>query len=252
MQNNEIYFSDESFSSEHEPGLDIAVSRTLLEETSRKKYPVILRAYKGTKQIAFGPSDARNAGYSSAVSFVKKKKFSAVNRLTGGHAVTFHSGTLIFGWMFHDLQARSRMHYYFDYVSNFFRSVINDFELNCFIGEIEGEYCSGKYSLNLDHKIKIAGIAQRIVNNAVYIGGFIAVDNSNLIKEMLIPIYKELGIKWNPQTTGALNDYNNSINFTSLMSKISEKIHENYNVHKLYINSEILQDSKKNQAKYIT
>ena len=112
--------------------------------------------------------------------------------------------------MFHDLQARSKMHYYFDYVSKFFRSVINDFGLNCFIGEIEGEYCSGQYSLNLDHKIKIAGIAQRIVNNAVYIGGFIAVENSNLIKEMLIPIYKELGIKWQPQTAGALKDNNST------------------------------------------
>ena len=252
MQNNEIYFSDESFASKREPGLDIALSRALLEQTSLKKYPIILRAYKGTEQIAFGPSDARNIGYSSAVSFVKKKKFSAVNRLTGGHAVTFHSGTLIFGWMFHDLQARSKMHYYFDYVSKFFRSVIIDFGLNCFIGEIEGEYCSGQYSLNLDHKIKIAGIAQRIVNNAVYIGGFIAVENSNLIKEMLIPIYKELGIKWQPQTAGALNDYNNTIDFTSLMSKISEKIHENYNANRLCINSEILQDSKKNQAKYVS
>ena len=65
MQNNEIYFSDESFASKREPGLDIALSRALLEQTSLKKYPIILRAYKGTEQIAFGPSDARNIGYSS-------------------------------------------------------------------------------------------------------------------------------------------------------------------------------------------
>ena len=46
MQNNEIYFSDESFASKREPGLDIALSRALLEQTSLKKYPIILRAYK--------------------------------------------------------------------------------------------------------------------------------------------------------------------------------------------------------------
>ena len=44
MQNNEIYFSDESFAAKREPGLDMALSRALLEQTSLKKYPIILRA----------------------------------------------------------------------------------------------------------------------------------------------------------------------------------------------------------------
>ncbi|MBI52166.1 MAG: hypothetical protein CL779_02990 [Chloroflexi bacterium] len=250
MQSKNIYFSDESFSSKNKPGFDIAISRTLLDQVSLNQYPSVLRVYKGTEQIAFGPSDVRNDGYDSAVSYLKKKKFSAVNRLTGGHAVIFHPGTLIFGWMFHDLQARLKMHYYFELVSNFFQSIINDFGLNCFVGEVDGEYCSGQYSLNLDKKVKVAGIAQRIVNRAVYIGGFIAINNSDLIKEMLIPIYKDLGIKWDPQTVGALNDYDRTIDFTSLSSKISYKLHENYNVHELLVNQDILQNSKKNQDKY--
>ena len=250
MENKSIYFSSESFSSENEPGFDIAVSRTLLDQVSSRQYPSVLRAYKGIEQIAFGPSDVRNDGYDSAVSYLKEKNFSAVNRLTGGHAVTFHPGTLIFGWMFHDLQARFRMHHYFELVSNFFQSVISDFGLNCFVGEIDGEYCSGQYSLNLDKKVKIAGIAQRIVNRAVYIGGFIAINNSDLIKAMLIPIYKNLGINWDPQTVGALNDYDRTIDYIALSSKISDKLHANYTVHELLINQDVLKNSKKNQDKY--
>ena len=250
MENKSVYYSNENFSSKNEPGFDIAISRTLLDCVSLNQYTSVLRAYKGTEQIAFGPSDARNEGYESAVSYLKKKNFSAVNRLTGGHAVTFHPGTLIFGWMFHDLQARFRMHYYFELVSNFFQSVINDFGLNCFVGEIDGEYCSGQYSLNLDKKVKIGGIAQRIVNRAVYIGGFIAINNSNLIKEMLIPIYKDLGINWDPQTVGALSDYDRKIDFTSLSSKISHNLYDNYTVHELLISQDVLQNSKKNQDKY--
>ncbi|MBR74445.1 MAG: hypothetical protein CL872_05875 [Dehalococcoidaceae bacterium] len=251
MKKSKIYFSDKSFSTKNNPGLDIAVSRTLLSGVSANQYPSILRVYRGIEQIAFGPADVRNKGYNAAVSYAKQQKFSTVNRLTGGHAVTFHSGTLVFAWMFNDLDARLKMHYYFDLVSNFFQNIVNEFGLDCFVGEIDGEYCSGEYSLNLDNKVKIAGIAQRIVNKAVYIGGFIAINNSNLIKKMLIPIYKDLGIKWNPQTVGSLADYDSTIDFQSVLSKILNQLDKNYNVSQLCINQDILQNSKNNQEKYV-
>ena len=100
MKKSKIYFSDKSFSTKNNPGLDIAVSRTLLSGVSANQYPSILRVYRGIEQIAFGPADVRNKGYNAAVSYAKQQKFSTVNRLTGGHAVTFHSGTLVFAWMF--------------------------------------------------------------------------------------------------------------------------------------------------------
>ena len=79
--------------------------------------------------------------------------------------------------------------------------------------------------------------AMDLIEKGLKVSGYNVVPNlrSFLVKD-LFEIYKDkFGLKYKIG-----------------VPRVSEKIHENYNVHKLYINSGILQDSKKNQAKYVT
>ena len=250
MNNQNIFFSQEKFSIDELPALDIAVSRLLLDKVNSNEYSSVLRLYEGHTQVAFGPSDIRKPGYQLAVQEAKKKKFFVVNRLTGGHAVTFHDGILAFAFMFHDREARSKMHYYFNFVSSILQDALGSLGFACNVGELTGEYCPGQYSINIENKIKIAGIAQRIVANAVYVGGFIAVSNADLIKEILVPVYSHLEIDWNPNTVGSLENYKSDIKKNDVIDAIKNRLSSFYKIKQLSIEQALIQDASKDQSKY--
>ena len=250
MINKNLFFSQEKFSIDTFPALDIAVSRLLLDKVNSNEYSSLLRLYEGHTQVAFGPSDMRKPGYQLAVEEAKKKQFAVVNRLTGGHAVTFHNGILAFAWMFHDQQARSKMHYYFKFVSSILQDALGSLGFFCSIGELPGEYCPGQYSIGIENKIKIAGIAQRIVANAVYVGGFIAVSNAGLIKDILVPVYKHLDIDWDPNTVGSLENYKSDIKKNDVVEAIKDKLSSHYKFKKLIIDEGLIQDARIHQLKY--
>ena len=74
------------------------------------------------------------------------------------------------------------------------------------IGEVPGEYCPGRWSVNVGGTVKVMGVGQRLVRGAAHVGGVVVVDDGERIRDVLIPIYRALDIDWDPRTTGALAD----------------------------------------------
>ena len=56
------------------------------------------------------------------------------------------------------------------------------------IGEVAGEYCPGKYSVNARGATKIMGVGQRLARHAAHVGGVIVV---NMESASEIPKYAE-------------------------------------------------------------
>ena len=52
MNNQNIFFSQEKFSIDELPALDIAVSRLLLDKVNSNEYSSLLRLYEGHTQVA--------------------------------------------------------------------------------------------------------------------------------------------------------------------------------------------------------
>ncbi|HEY4606682.1 MAG TPA: lipoate--protein ligase family protein, partial [Acidimicrobiia bacterium] len=50
------------------------------------------------------------------------------------------------------------------------------------------------------------GVGQRLVRGAAHVGGVVVVDDGERIRDVLIPVYRALGLDWDPRTTGALAD----------------------------------------------
>ncbi|MFO7548272.1 MAG: hypothetical protein R6X29_05295, partial [Acidimicrobiia bacterium] len=48
------------------------------------------------------------------------------------------------------------------------------------------------------------GVGQRLVRGAAHVGGVVVVDGSGHIREVLEPVYRALGLDWNPATVGDL------------------------------------------------
>jgi lipoate-protein ligase A len=115
-----------------------------------------------------------------------------------------------------------------------------------------GEYCPGQYSINIEKKIKIIGIAQRIMSNAMYIGGFISVNNELVIKKILVPIYHSLGIDWDIKTAGSIANYIPDINHDIVINAIKNEIGKDTSIIDFTMNDNLINDARIDQATYIS
>ncbi|MEX1270920.1 MAG: hypothetical protein WEB55_00555, partial [Acidimicrobiia bacterium] len=53
----------------------------------------------------------------------------------------------------------------------------------------------------------VMGVGQRLVRGAAHVGGVIVVDGGRRIAEVLGPVYRALGLEWEPRTAGDLADF---------------------------------------------
>ena len=72
------------------------------------------------------------------------------------------------------------------------------------VGEVQGEYCPGRYSINLGGRWKVMGVGQRLRRGVAHVGGVVAVSGHEAINEVLTPVYRALSFDWDPAVTGSL------------------------------------------------
>jgi hypothetical protein len=72
------------------------------------------------------------------------------------------------------------------------------------VGEVPGEYCPGRYSVNARGVVKLAGIGQRIVAGGSHTGVVLVVTGEQRINDVLRPVYAALELAWDPQVSGSV------------------------------------------------
>jgi lipoate-protein ligase A len=72
------------------------------------------------------------------------------------------------------------------------------------VGEVAGEYCPGRYSVNARGAVKIAGIGQRVVGGGSHTGVVLVVEGEDRINDVLEPVYSALGLSWKPEASGSV------------------------------------------------
>ena len=187
-----------------QPGLDTAVSASILRRVGAGEMPETLRIHTPGRYVAFGRQDLGVPGYGIAVEAARSRDFEAVERLAGGRAALFHEETLAFAWSVPHEDPRSAITAHFEEVTQILTFALRRLGVDAHVGEVTGEYCAGQYSINARHEKKIVGIGQRISGKATHIGGVIVVNHEDLVRETLIPIYSALDIPWKPDTTGSI------------------------------------------------
>jgi octanoyl-[GcvH]:protein N-octanoyltransferase len=73
------------------------------------------------------------------------------------------------------------------------------------VGEVPGEYCPGRWSVNAGGARKLAGIGQRVVGGGSHTGAVIVVDGADRVRAALETVYAALELDWDPRTVGALD-----------------------------------------------
>ena len=122
--------------------------------------------------------------------------------------------------------------------------------VDAYIGEINGEYCPGKYSVNARKKLKIMGVGQRLAKYATHVGGVINVTNSNLTQNILTKIYKDFDYEWIPTTVGSIEDEIGKITNSEMISALIKKFSEYYFVQETTLDQTILDKAHKIEDNY--
>jgi lipoate-protein ligase A len=156
--------------------------------------------------VAFGRRDLNSLGYERAVAGAREAGFGAMERIAGGRAAAYSEGTLSLTITLPDEAPARRTSARFEYAAQLTRDALRDLGVDARIGEVEGEYCPGAFSVNSGGRTKLVGIGQRMIRGAAHIGFVIAVRDADLIRQVLDPVYAAIGLEWNPETVGAIDD----------------------------------------------
>jgi lipoate-protein ligase A len=129
-----------------------------------------------------------------------------VLRLAGGRAAIFHEGTLELAHAVPDPDAKAGIHARFEATATLIAEVLRELGADARVGEVPGEYCPGRWSVNAAGARKLAGIGQRVVAGGSHTGAVLVVEGAERIRDVLAPVYEALGLDWDPRTVGALAD----------------------------------------------
>lgn len=184
-----------------DPVLDTALSRALLDEVAAGERPDVFRLARPGPMVSFGRLDALAPGFPEAVDAAREHGFAAVHRVGGGRAAVFHEETLLIGHAQAESAPRIRTRERFEAMAELLLRALRRVGVDARIGELPGEYCPGTYSLHAGG-VKIAGIAQRVVQRASWTEGVVVVGGGNRVRDVLIPVYEALEQRWDPATAG--------------------------------------------------
>jgi octanoyl-[GcvH]:protein N-octanoyltransferase len=189
-----------------EPAFDVAVSRALMQRVAAGDLPETLRLARPGAMVAFAKQDTVAPGYESAVRAARAGGFEAVLRLAGGRAAVFHEETIALAHAVPDPDPRAGIHSRFEWTAALIVRALHRLGVDARVGEVAGEYCPGGYSVNARGIVKLAGIGQRIVAGGSHMGGVLVVGGAPRVRDVLVPVYRELDLDWDPASVGAVDE----------------------------------------------
>lgn len=226
--------------SRHGP-LDVAISHSILSAVSAGEVGATLRLHIPAAMVAFGRADRVTPGYEAAVRAAEAHGFAAVERLAGGRAAVFHESTIAFSLAMPEPDPKTGIQERFELVSRLMVDAFESLGVDARIGEIPGEYCPGQWSVNVAGKVKVMGVGQRLVRHAAHIGGVVVVDDGDRIRDILIPVYRALGLDWDPRTAGSLADRSPGLTNDLVLKAIQDQFARMFDLVECELPPEILE-----------
>jgi octanoyl-[GcvH]:protein N-octanoyltransferase len=188
----------------YDPALDTAVSRATMQRVAAGELPETLRLIRPARAVAFAKRDALAPGYREAVAAAHAAGFESVMRLAGGRAAVFSEDTLELAHAVPDPDARSGIHPRFESTAGRLVRALGRLGVDARVGEVPGEYCPGRWSVNARDAIKLTGTGQRVIGGGAHVGTVIVVDGAADVRSVLEPVYAALGLDWDPATVGSV------------------------------------------------
>ena len=182
------------------------VSAAIMRRVARGDLPPTARVHRTGRSLAFGRMDRLAPGYRDALEIARAHGYEPVERMAGGRAAVFHEGTIAFSKATKEAALRTGTAPRFEEMADVVAGSLRRLGIDARVGEIEGEYCPGQWSVNWAGRTKLAGVGQRVIAGGAHVGGVLVFRGADLIREVLIPVYEALGLDWDPETAGSIED----------------------------------------------
>jgi octanoyl-[GcvH]:protein N-octanoyltransferase len=206
-----------------------------------RELPETLRIARPGTTVAFAKRDAVAPGYDAAVHAAREHDYEATLRLAGGRAAVFHDGTMEIGHAVPDDEPRVGIHERFERTAARLARALARLGVDARVGEVRGEYCPGRYSVNARGAAKLAGIGQRVVGGGSHTGVVLVVEGEDRINAVLRPVYAALGLDWEPATTGSVRGEAPSATWDDVSDAIVTEYAQEYEVVEHEVDAETLE-----------
>jgi octanoyl-[GcvH]:protein N-octanoyltransferase len=218
----------------------MAISRALMTRVAAGELPDTLRISRPAASVAFGKRDVVGAGYSAAVAAAHAGGYEAVERVAGGRASVFHDQTIHVGHSVHHADPRVEVTRRFERTAELLTGALRGLGVDAHVGEVEGEYCPGRHSVNARHEAKLAGLGQRVIQRGAHVGAVVVVDGADRIRTVLEPVYDALELDWRPETTGSLADEDPAITWERARKAIGAEYSSAYDLEPAELDDDTL------------
>ena len=117
------------------------------------------------------------------------------------------------------------------------------------VGQVPGEYCPGAYSVGARGRTKLMGVGQRVLPTAAYVGGVIVVNGADLVRTALTPVYRELGLEWNPATAGSVQEEVRGVTWDDVVAALIEAVSAHREVRLTTMDAALVDEARAFEAR---
>lgn len=230
--------------------LDTGISHAVLVAVAESRIGETFRLHVPGVVVAFGRQDVLSPGYAAATAAARAEGFEAIERLAGGRAAVFHEGTLAFSWAIPEPDPRRDVRGRFARLADIMVTAFRRLGVEAAVGEVPGEYCPGAYSVNARGAVKVMGVGQRLMRGAAHVGGVVVVHGAARIRQVLVPVYRELGIDWEASTAGDLATEVPGLTVQEVSAAIAEELGRHHTVRGATLPADVVAEGRRLAASH--
>jgi octanoyl-[GcvH]:protein N-octanoyltransferase len=189
-----------------DPVLDLALAAALLEQVAAGRRGPVIRVYRPASTLAFGRRDSFLPGFERAAAVAAAAGFAPVIRSAGGRAAAYHEQCLVIDEIVAARDAMADVDTRFAAEAESQARALRGLGIDARVGEVPGEYCPGRFSVNARGQTKLIGAAQRIISGAWLFSTVVVVDGAAPVRAVLEDVYVALKLDWDPASVGSVAD----------------------------------------------
>jgi lipoate-protein ligase A len=166
----------------------------------------VIRVYQPAPTVAFGRRDSFLEGFAHAAEAATNAGFAPAIRSAGGRAAAYHGECLVIDEIVPARDAMADVDARFAAEAEGQAQALRGLGIDARVGEVPGEYCPGRFTVNAGGQTKLIGAAQRIISGAWLFSSVVVVGGARLVRDVLVDVYAALGLEWDPGSVGAVAD----------------------------------------------
>ncbi|HUQ62057.1 lipoyl protein ligase domain-containing protein [Lentzea sp.] len=158
--------------------------------------------------VAFSGRDLRSPGIAAATEVAHAAGFTTVVRSPGGRMVAYDSGAVVIDHLDRTTGIRHAGSATFAANAESHVRVLRGLgDVDARVGEVDGEYCPGEYSINVGGVAKVVGSAQRVTATGSLFSTVVQVVVSDRVRAVLEDVSDALGYDLRRSSIAGLADY---------------------------------------------